>query len=137
MGLEQMIAAVERMEANKQKKAKEFLYVGYYYDEKGRFVLKIGTTNDLKRRRYEHNYNYRKSNGAARMPKENSFEYIWTLKLSGPNTRNYEDLNKALWKDLSFGEYLDNDRFIFEEKPNLAIVKIKKYYEISLEGLTK
>ena len=71
-----MIKAFEELEQKKRKKVKEFLYVGYYYDEQGRFVLKIGTTNDLKRRRYEHNYNYRKSNGMARMPKSNSFEYI-------------------------------------------------------------
>ena len=29
---------------------KEFLYVGYYIDTENHFVLKIGTTNDLKRR---------------------------------------------------------------------------------------
>ena len=33
---------------------------------------------------------------------------------------------------LQFGEYLDNDRFIFPTKPEKAIVKIKKYYEIIL-----
>lgn len=136
MGLEQMIAAAARFEQNKNKKEKEYLYLGYYYDDKGRFILKIGTTNNLKRRQGEHNRKYRQSNGEAKMPQENSFNYIWSLKLSGPNTRIYEDLNKTLWKDLGFGQYLDNDRFIFEEKPDLAIIKIKKYYEISLKGLT-
>ena len=132
MSRELMIKAFEELEQKKRKKVKEFLYVGYYYDEQGRFVLKIGTTNDLKRRRYEHNYNYRKSNGMARMPKTNSFEYIWTIRLSKNNTLNYEELNKQLWQMLQFGEYLDNDRFIFPTKPEKAIVKIKKYYEIIL-----
>ena len=54
---------------------KEFLYIGYYEDAQGDIVLKIGTTNDLKRRRYEHNTNYRKATNHT-MPKENSFEYV-------------------------------------------------------------
>ena len=29
---------------------KEFLYVGYYVDTEGNTILKIGTTNNLKRR---------------------------------------------------------------------------------------
>ena len=33
---------------------KEFLYVGHYIDIDGNYILKIGTTNDLKRRQTEH-----------------------------------------------------------------------------------
>ena len=40
---------------------KEFLYVGTYTDTDGNRILKIGTTNDLNRRRYEHNTNYRRA----------------------------------------------------------------------------
>jgi predicted GIY-YIG superfamily endonuclease len=39
---------------------KEFLYVGHYIDTEGNYILKIGTTNNLKRRAQEHTTNYRK-----------------------------------------------------------------------------
>ena len=38
---------------------KEFLYVGHYVDTEGKYILKIGTTNDLARRAQEHTRNYR------------------------------------------------------------------------------
>ena len=53
---------------------KEFLYVGYYFDENGEFILKIGTTNDLERRKAEHTRNYRKS-PEHRLPKDAVFNY--------------------------------------------------------------
>ena len=40
---------------------KEYLYVGHYIDKNGFYILKIGTTNDLKRRAQEHTRNYKKS----------------------------------------------------------------------------
>ena len=40
---------------------KEFLYVGHYIDINGDYILKIGTTNDLDRRRKEHTRNYKRS----------------------------------------------------------------------------
>ena len=33
---------------------KEYIYVGKYTDTEGNCIVKIGTTNDLKRRKYEH-----------------------------------------------------------------------------------
>ena len=64
---------------------KEFLYVGYYFDENGEFILKIGTTNDLERRKAEHTRNYRKS-PEHRLPKDAVFNYLWALPLSKYNT---------------------------------------------------
>ena len=40
---------------------KEFLYVGHYIDTDGNYILKIGTTNDLRRRATEHTRHYRKN----------------------------------------------------------------------------
>ena len=40
---------------------KEFLYVGHYIDTDGNYILKIGTTNDLRRRATEHTRHYRKA----------------------------------------------------------------------------
>ena len=34
---------------------KEYLYVGHYIDTKGNYILKVGTTNNLKNRQRQHN----------------------------------------------------------------------------------
>ena len=110
---------------------KEFLYVGHYYDINNNYILKIGTTNDLKRRRTEHNYNYRKAKTNT-MPKENEFEYDWTLPLSKYNTLRYEDKNRKKWQELAVGVFIRNDRFVCAEKPLEVEVSIRKTYKISL-----
>ena len=110
---------------------KEFLYVGYYIDTNGNFVLKIGTTNNLARRRREHNTNYRKSPNYT-MPKENSFEYLWSHKLSKYNTLRYEDRNRELWQEMEIGEFVRNDRFVLCNVPKFVPVKIRKTYQIAL-----
>jgi len=110
---------------------KEYLYVGRYYDTDRNYILKIGTTDDLKRRAYEHNYNYRKAKTHT-MPRDEKFEYIWTLPLSKYNTLRFEDRNRQRWIDENFGDFIRNDRFVFAEKPARAIIKIRKEYEIIL-----
>lgn len=111
---------------------KEFLYVGHYTDTKGRFILKIGTTNDLERRAQEHTRNYRKSREYT-MPPESRFEYDWHLKLSKYNTLRFEDLNRALWQDMGIGRFIRNDRFFCEEKPDTIVVTIRKTYLVELK----
>lgn len=110
---------------------KEFLYVGHYYDIDNNYILKIGTTNDLKRRRMEHNYNYRRAKTNT-MPRENEFEYDWTLPLSKYNTLRYEDKNRKRWQELAVGVFIRNDRFVCAEKPTEVEVSIRKTYKISL-----
>lgn len=110
---------------------KEYLYVGRYYDIDHNYILKIGTTDDLKRRAYEHNHNYRKAKTHT-MPRDEKFEYIWTLPLSKYNTLRFEDRNRQRWIDEHFGDFIRNDRFVFAEKPARAIIKIRKEYEIIL-----
>lgn len=111
---------------------KEFLYVGHYYDNFGNYILKIGTTNDLARRRAEHNRNYRKGKTHT-MPAENSFEYDWTLSLSKYNTLRYEDSNRKKWQEKNVGVFVRNDRFNCGSlKPKKVVVKIRKEYEIVL-----
>ena len=111
--------------------AKEFLYVGYYYDIENRFILKIGTTCDLDRRRKEHTRNYKKS-AHCPMPEDGEFEYIWTIKLSKWNTHRFEEINIALWQELGIGEYIRNDRFVLCDLPNFVPIKIRKTYQIAL-----
>lgn len=113
------------------KKEKEFLYVGHYIDEENRYILKIGTTNDLKRRQKEHNRNYKRAKTNT-MPQENSFEYDWFLPLSKYNTLRYEDKNRKKWIDENIGLFIRNDRFICQEKPLQVAIEIKKTYIINL-----
>lgn len=110
---------------------KEFLYVGHYYDTLGRYILKIGTTNDLDRRQKEHTRNYKKS-PVFTMPKDGKFIYDWSLKLSKYNTLRYEDKNRENWQRMGIGEFIRNDRFFCPVKPNFVQVAVRKTYQISL-----
>ena len=110
---------------------KEFLYVGYYIDTNGEYVLKIGTTNDLERRAKEHTRNYRRAKKHT-LPRESVFEYLWNLPLSKYNTLRFEDSNRELWKELNIGEFVRNDRFVLSTIPPTVPVKIRKTYEIAL-----
>lgn len=110
---------------------KEFLYVGHYIDKDGRYILKVGTTNDLKRRKKEHDRNYKKSPENT-MPQDGEFVYDWYLKLSKYNTLRYEDKTRAAWQDENIGEYIRNDRFFCRRKPKAVKVTIRKTYTIPL-----
>lgn len=110
---------------------KEFLYIGNYTDTDGNRILKIGTTDDLKRRRYEHNHNYRRAKTHT-MPKDQSFEYIWTHPLSKYNTLRYEDRNREMWQKMEIGEFVRNDRFVISEELTEVEIKIRKIYKIAL-----
>ena len=115
-----------------EKNGKEFLYVGYYIDENNRFLLKIGTTDNLKRRQTEHNRNYKKPSSKYRMPEGNTFNYIWTLPLSKYNTLRYEDKNRQKWQDMEIGQFVRNDRFLLETIPDFVEITIRKTYKIAL-----
>lgn len=110
---------------------KEFLYVGFYRDIEGHLILKIGTTNDLDRRRKEHTRNYKKSPN-CRMPSNGSFEYLWYCPLSKYNTLRYEDKNKILWQESGIGEFVRNDRFLCEAEPEFVQIVVRKTYTIPL-----
>ena len=110
---------------------KEFLYVGFYHDTESNFILKIGTTNDLDRRRYEHNTKYRRAKTHT-MPKDESFHYIWTHKLSKYNTLRYEDRNREMWQKMGIGKFVRNDRFVLAEGITEVEIKIRKNYKIAL-----
>ena len=110
---------------------KEFLYVGYYIDIDGNYILKVGTTNNLERRRVEHNRNYRKA-AHCRMPAENEFVYLWSCPLSKYNTLRYEDKTKDKWREQGLGMYVNNDRFILFDRPEFVEVTIRKTYKINL-----
>ena len=110
---------------------KDWLYVGHYIDINGKYILKIGTTNNLARRQKEHNLKYKKSPNHT-MPPNGSFEYDFWIPLSKYNTLRYEDRNRELWKSLNIGEYIRNDRFICEKKPEFVTICIRKEYIVQL-----
>ena len=111
---------------------KEFLYVGHYTDSEGNFILKIGTTNDLKRRATEHTRNYRRAK-MYNLPKADRFVYDWYLPLSKYNTLRYEDRNRKAWQEMGIGDFVRNDRFnCGHRKPKQVQVTIRKTYTIEL-----
>ena len=111
---------------------KEYLYVGHYVDVYGNYILKVGTTNDLERRRKEHTRNYHKTPHCP-LPLESEFVYDWFIELSKYNTLRFEDRTKAIWKELGFGEYIRNDRFnCGDNKPEFVEITIRKTYRIEL-----
>ena len=110
---------------------KEYLYVGHYVDKNGFYILKIGTTNNLKRRAQEHTRNYKKSPNFT-MPTDGEFLYDWWCPLSKYNTLRYEDKNRAKWIAEEIGEFVRNDRFFCPVKPDFVQITIRKTYQIAL-----
>lgn len=110
---------------------KEYLYVGHYVDTEGNYILKIGTTNDLKRRQSEHTRNYRRAKTHT-LPKGEKFVYDWHISLSKYNTLRFEDKNRQAWTEQEIGVFIRNDRFVCAEKPNEVVVKIRREYTITL-----
>ena len=111
---------------------KEFLYVGHYIDTDGNYILKIGTTNDLRRRAAEHTRHYRKAK-EYRLPATANFESDFSVRLSKYNTLRYEDRNRRAWQENGVGEFVRNDRFnCGNRKPRTVNIKIRKVYEVEL-----
>lgn len=105
--------------------------MGHYVDKKGRFILKIGTTNDLDRRASEHTRNYRRARDYT-MPETAVFVYDWFLPLSKYNTLRFEDRNREAWKSAGIGRFIRNDRFLCERKPDAVVITIRKSYVVPL-----
>lgn len=110
---------------------KEYLYVGHYIDTKGNYILKVGTTNNLERRRKEHCRNYRKAKNYT-LPKGEEFVYDWHLQMSKYNTLRFEDRTRERWIEEEVGEFIRNDRFVCAKKPQMVQIIIRKIYEIYL-----
>lgn len=113
------------------RREKEFLYVGHYVDTQGRYILKIGTTNELERRRQEHIRKYRRAKDYT-LPKDSTFEYDWFLPLSKYNTLRFEDKTRKQWQEEAVGEFVRNDRFCCAERPKKVTITIRKTYEVEL-----
>lgn len=110
---------------------KEYLYIGHYYDTENRYILKIGTTNQLARRQQEHTRNYRRAKEYT-LPPDGKFEYDFSIPLSKYNTLRFEDKNRERWKNAGVGEFVRNDRFCCAVKPDNVEITIRKTYVIEL-----
>lgn len=115
------------------KSTKEYLYVGHYIDTDNNFLIKIGTTNDLKRRQTEHTRNYKRAKNYT-MPKSDVFVYDWFLPLSKYNTLRYEDTNRKRWQEENIGQFVRNDRFKCDTIPQTVTIKIRKEYVIKIKA---
>lgn len=128
-----MIISKEEMEKAQEKankRGKEFFYIGHYMSN-GDYILKVGTTNRLKERRQEHTRNYRRNKNYP-MSNEDKFEYDFIIPLSVYNTLRVEDRTREQLKNSGYGEFLRNDRFKCEKKPEKIVVKVRKEYEVIL-----
>lgn len=110
---------------------KEFLYVGHYVDTDGQYILKVGTTNDLNRRKTEHTRNYRRAKTNT-LPQNMEFEYDGYIPLSKYNTLRYEDKIRQEWQNMGIGEFVRNDRFVCPNPPDFVEITIRKTYRIPL-----
>lgn len=113
------------------KDGKEFLYFGGYIDTDGNAIFKIGTTNDLNRRKEEHNRAYAKT---PNHPRKTEFVYLTYIQLSKLNTLRYESLFKEQMILSKIGEYVENDRFVMSdyELKQPLLFTIRNEYTINL-----
>lgn len=114
-----------------QKMGKDLFYVGHYVSTDGKYVLKIGTTNDLRRRRTQHNQNYRKAKTHT-LPQGEDFIYDWFIPLSKYNTLRIEDKVREYFQSIGLGVFVKNDRFVCDRKPEFVEITIRKTYKIAL-----
>lgn len=123
---------VKKLKLRPAPKGKEWLYIGHYIDIFGRYILKIGTTNDLVRRAAEHTRNYHKAKSYT-LPPDSEFSYDWFIPLSKYNTVRFEDKTREEWQKIGVGVFVRNDRFnCGKRKPDTVKVTIRKTYEIKL-----
>lgn len=113
------------------KAPKEFLYVGHYITADDKYILKIGTTDNPKRRAKEHTRNYAKAKNFT-LKQGEEFTYDRLFPLAKYNTLRYEDLNRDLLRERNVGEFIRNDRFLCEDKPDFIEITIKKTYLVAL-----
>lgn len=113
-------------------KSYEYVYVGHYTDIDGNYILKVGTTNDLNRRRREHNQSYSKKK-QYKMAKGTKFTYDWYRPVSHNYAINTENRTRTQWKNEGVGEFIPKDRFNCGATPPRQVkVKIRKEWTVDL-----
>ena len=109
-----------------------YVYVGHYTDIDGNYILKVGTTNNIKRRTCEHTAAY-KEKKKYKMPKDGQFVMDWYRPVSYKNSIKTEDKTRQAWKNEGIGQFIPKDRFNCGANPPRQVkVKIRKEWTIDL-----
>ena len=109
-----------------------YVYVGHYTDIDGNYILKVGTTNNIRRRTCEHTAAY-KEKKKYQMPKDGQFVMDWYRPVSYKNSIKTEDRTRQAWKNEGIGKFIPKDRFNCGAKPPRQVkVKIRKEWTIDL-----
>lgn len=109
-----------------------YVYVGHYTDIDGNYILKVGTTNNIKRRTCEHTAAY-KEKKKYKMPKDGQFVMDWYRPVSYKNSINTENRTRQAWKNEGIGQFIPKDRFNCGATPPRQVkVKIRKEWTIDL-----
>ena len=110
----------------------DYVYVGHYTDIDGNYILKVGTTNNIRRRTYEHTATYKRKK-KYQMPKGDRFVMDWYRPVSYKNSIKTEDRTRAQWKDEGIGQFIPKDRFNCGATPPRQVkVKIRKEWIVDL-----
>ena len=109
-----------------------YVYVGHYTDIDGNYILKVGTTNNIRRRTCEHTAAY-KEKKKYQMPKDGQFVMDWYRPVSYKNSINTENRTRQAWKNEGIGQFIPKDRFNCGATPPRQVkVKIRKEWTIDL-----
>ena len=109
-----------------------YVYVGHYTDIDGNYILKVGTTNNIRRRTCEHTAAY-KEKKKYQMPKDGQFVMDWYRPVSYKNSIKTEDRTRQTWKNEGIGQFIPKDRFNCGATPPRQVkVKIRKEWTIDL-----
>ena len=109
-----------------------YVYVGHYTDIDGNYILKVGTTNNIKRRTCEHTAAY-KEKKKYKMPKDGQFVMDWYRPVSYKNSIKTEDKTRQAWKNEGIGQFIPKDRFNCGANPPRQVkVKIRKEWIVDL-----
>ena len=109
-----------------------YVYVGHYTDIDGNYILKVGTTNNIKRRTCEHTAAY-KEKKKYKMPKDGQFVMDWYRPVSYKNSIKTEDRTRQAWKNEGIGKFIPIDRFNCGATPPRQVkVKIRKEWTVDL-----
>ena len=109
-----------------------YVYVGHYTDIDGNYILKVGTTNNIRRRTCEHTAAY-KEKKKYQMPKDGQFVMDWYRPVSYKNSIKTEDRTRQAWKNEGIGKFIPKDRFNCGATPPRQVkVKIRKEWIVDL-----
>ena len=109
-----------------------YVYVVHYTYIDGNYILKVGTTNNIRRRTCEHTAAY-KEKKKYQMPKDGQFVMDWYRPVSYKNSIKTEDRTRQAWKNEGIGKFIPKDRFNCGATPPRQVkVKIRKEWIVDL-----